>query len=141
MESVNVIVSTLQSGVPVLLLHLVITFGLLLVGMVLYQAVTPFHELPLIRRGNVAAGVVFVGAMLGFAIPLAATLASSVVTLDILVWGIIAILVQNVTFIIVYRLLIKDIGQQISSGNVAAALTLLGVQVAVGLVNAGAMAG
>ena len=141
MESVSVIFSTLQTGIPVLLLHLVITFGLLLLGIILYQAVTPFHELGLIAGGNLAAAVVFLGAMLGFAIPLAATLAASLVTLDILIWGMVAIVVQVVTFIIVSRLLIKDMRQQVQAGNVAAALTLLGIQVAVGLVNAGAMAG
>ena len=141
MQSFDVIFSTLQSGVPVLLLHLALTFALLVIGILVYQAVTPFHELSLIREGNVAAAVVFLGAMLGFAIPLAATLATSLVTLDILIWGIVAVIVQVVTFLVVSRLLIKGVGDQVAAGNVASALTLLGIQVAVGLVNAGAMAG
>jgi putative membrane protein len=141
MESISTVLSTLGSGLPVLLLHLVITFGLLLLGILIYQVVTPFHEIGLIRQGNIAAAVVFLGALLGFAIPLAATLAVSLVALDILLWGVVAVIVQIVTFIVVSRLVIKDMGHQIEGGNVAAGLTLLGIQIAVGLVNAGAMSG
>jgi putative membrane protein len=74
------------------------------------------------------------------AIPLSATLATSGVWLDILLWGSVAVLIQLLTFG-VFVLLFRNLRAAIESGNVAAAALLVGVQVAVALLNAGAMAG
>ena len=41
-----------------LLLHLVVTIALLVIGVRVYMAVTPFKERSLLMQGNVAAGTV-----------------------------------------------------------------------------------
>ena len=71
--------------------------GLLIVGIFVYMAVTPFRERELLRAGNTAAATVLGGALVALAIPLAALLATTGPLLDILVWGVVAVILQLVT--------------------------------------------
>ena len=134
------ILGTLQTGLPVLLLQFLTTLALLALGIGCYMALTPFREWRLIRDGNIAAGLVLAGAIVALAIPLAATLATSAFTLDIALWGLVALVLQLLTFAVV-ALLMQGLRTMIEAGNVAAACMLVGIQIAVALLNAGAMAG
>jgi putative membrane protein len=134
------IFEALGSGLPVLALQFATTLALLAAGAAIYMALTPFHERDLIAAGNTAAGVVLAGTLLALAIPLAATLATSAYTLDILLWGIVALVIQLVTFRLA-SLFIKGLREMIEQNNVAAACALTGIQLSVALLNAGAMAG
>ncbi len=134
------ILATLLQGLPVLLGQLAATLALLGIGMACYIAVTPFNEWRLMREGNVAAGVVIAGTLVALALPLASTLATSVLVLDIVLWGLVALVIQLVTFMVATAL-IRGLRGMIEAGNVAAALVLIGIQIAVALLNAGAMAG
>jgi len=138
--NIGSIIDALQSGVPVLLLHFATTLVLLGLGVAGYMAITPFHEPTLVAKGNVAAGIVLAGTVIALAIPLAATLATSAVWLDIALWGLVALLLQLMTFAIA-SIVIRRLRDMIEAGNIAAALMLVGIQVAVALLNAGAMAG
>jgi putative membrane protein len=134
------IIETLSAGLPVLVAQLGVTLLLLGLGIGAYMAVTPFHEMRLVRQGNAAGGVVLMGALVALSIPLAATLATSLVTLDILLWGFVAVLVQLLAFLLTAALL-RDLRRMIEEGNVAAGCVVAGIQIAVALINAGAMAG
>jgi putative membrane protein len=134
------ILDGLGSGLPVLLLHFVATVLLFLAGVAAYVLVTPLRERQLLASGNRAAGIVLGGTVVALAIPLAATLATSLSLLDILVWGAVALVLQIVTFGIAV-LLFRDLRPMIEGGNVAAATTLAALQLAIALLNAGAMAG
>lgn len=134
------IFETLQQGLPVLFAQFAVTLALLGIGIACYTALTPFHERQLIREGNVAAGVVVAGTLVAIAMPLAATLATSVLVLDILLWGLVALIIQLATFVAATAL-IRGLREMIEAGNVAAALVLIGIQIAVALLNASAMAG
>jgi putative membrane protein len=136
----DVILETLRAGLPLLVLQFAITLALLALGIAVYMAITPFHEARLIREGNAAAGLVLGGALVALAMPLAATLATSALTLDILIWGFVALVVQLLAFLLA-SLLLRGLRGMIEEGNVAAAAALVGLQLAVGLLNAGAMAG
>lgn len=136
----NTIIETLGSGLPVLLGQLAVTLALLGVGVACYTAITPFHEFRMVREGNAAAGLVVAGSLVALGIPLAATLASSLITLDILLWGAVALLVQLLAFALATRL-IPGLRGMIEAGNTAAAQVLVGIQISVALLNAGAMAG
>jgi putative membrane protein len=138
--NLNQIVAALDAGLPVLLLHFVATLVLLGVGVAIYTAITPFHEQRLVKGGNLAAGILFAGTLVALALPLAATLATSQVLLDILIWGGVALLLQLAAFGLA-AVLLKDLRSMIEAGNLAAALTVVGVQWAIALLNAGAMAG
>jgi len=134
------IIPTLQLGLPVLIGQFLATLALLGIGIAAYMAVTPFNERRLVRDGNVAAGVVVAGTLVALAIPLAATLASNVIALDIVLWGLVALVIQLATFIAASAL-IRGLRGMIEAGNVAAALVLVGLEIAVALLNAGAMGG
>lgn len=136
----DVILGTLQEGLPVLVAQFTPTLALLIVGVAVYMAITPFHEMRLVHAGNAAGGIVLAGSMVTLAIPLAATLATSRFSLDILIWGLVALVLQLLTFVAA-TLLIRGLRGMIEAGNLAAAWLLVGVQLAVALLNAGAMAG
>lgn len=138
--TLNAVVAALSAGLPLLLFHFAIALLLLIVGVVLYMKVTPFDEWALITRGNVAGGVALAAAVMGLSLPLAATLATSAVALDIVLWGVVAILLQLVTFGIITALM-RNLRSQIESGNVAVACVMAAAQFAVGLLNAAAVAG
>jgi len=135
------ILQSLGTGLPVLLLcHFGATLVLFFVGVAAYVGVTPLHERELLASGNRAAGVVLGGTVVALAIPLAATLATSGALADIVIWGAIALVIQLLTFLIAIWLF-RDLRPMIEAGNVAAGTALAGLQIAVALLNAGAMAG
>ena len=121
-----------------LLLQFVICIALLVVGVTVYTKVTPFHELELLREGNVAAATVLSGAVIALAIPLAALLATTRAVLDIVVWGIVAILLQLVTVVIVCHVM-RRMRLTIDDGDLAAALPISAAQLAIALLNAAGM--
>lgn len=136
----RLIIDSLGTGLPVLILHMAATLALLALGVAGYMIITPFHERRLVAAGNPAAGLVLGGTLVALAVPLAATLATSGAALDILVWGAVAVLFQLVAFTVA-ALLVRDLRTQIEAGNTAAAMTVVGIQLALALVNAAAMAG
>jgi len=99
--SAPAIIDALGRGLPMLLLQFLLALALLVVGIFIYMAVTPFHERELLRNGNPAAATVLGGALVAIAIPLAALLATTGALLDILVWGVVAVLLQLLTVTIV----------------------------------------
>jgi len=92
----------------------------------------------LLRDGNPAAATVLGGALVALAIPLAALLATTGSFLDILVWGVVAVLLQLLTMAIVSHLL-RGMRAMIEAGQVAAAIPLVAAQLSIGLLNAAAM--
>jgi putative membrane protein len=128
----------LRSGVPSLLLDIFASIALLAIGVALYAAVTPFRERALVADGNVAAGIVLAGAIVSIALPITAVLATSVPLLDVLVWGCVAVFLQLLT-LGVLSLFFRNLRTAIEGGNIAAALTIAAVQIAVALINAASM--
>jgi putative membrane protein len=104
----------------------------------LYIRLTPYAELELIRAGNLAAALALIGALLGFALPLASSIAHSTSLLDMLVWGCIAMLVQALVYLAVARLL-PELRQGITGNCLAHGLFLGGSALCAGLLNAACM--
>jgi putative membrane protein len=132
------ILVALGSGLPMLLLQFLLVLALLVAGIFIYMAVTPFHERELLRNGNPAGATVLGGALVALAIPLAVLLATTGALLDILVWGVVAVLLQLLTVAILLHLL-RGIRAMIEAGQVAAAIPLVAAQISIGLLNAAAM--
>ena len=132
------ILSALGQGLPMLLLHFVLVLVLLIVGIAVYMAVTPFRERELLRQGNAAAATVLGGALVALTIPLAALLATTGALLDILVWGVVALLLQLLTVAVVFQLL-RGMRRMIEAGQVAGAIPLVAAQLSIALLNAAAM--
>jgi len=111
---------------------------LLLLFSLVYGRVTPYSEFRLIKDGKVAPAVSFVGALLGFVSPLASAITHSVALLDMIVWAVIALVVQIGVFLIL-RLLFADLCREIAADGLSAAILLGGVSFAVGILNAACM--
>lgn len=134
------VIESLMAGMPVLIAHFLVAIAIFVAGVFVYTRITPFNELALIRQGNAAAGVSALGATLGLALPIAGALAGSVNLFDLVVWGTLALVIQILTFVVV-SLAIKRLVESIMREEMAAAILLAGVQVAVGLINAAAVRG
>jgi putative membrane protein len=135
----SAILDAVGTGLPMLLLQFLLVLALLVAGIFIYMAVTPFHERDLLRNGNPAAATVLGGALVALAIPLAALLATTAALLDILVWGVVAVLLQLLTVTILLHLL-RGMRAMIEAGQVAAAIPLVAAQISIGLLNAAAIA-
>jgi putative membrane protein len=136
--SLAAVLAALGHGLPMLIIQVVACAGLLAIGVTIYVGLTPFRERELVASGNAAAGTVLAGAILALAIPLAAMLATSGTLLDVLVWGVVALILQLLTLGVV-ALAMRNLRGMIEGGNIAAAITLAGAQIAIALLNAAAM--
>ena len=109
---------------------------LLLVFLAIYIRVTPYNELTLIREGNTAAAISLGGAVIGFALPIAVAVAISHNLYAMLTWGVVASLVQLLTFIAA-RLALPRINESIPQGKLASGIFLASLAIGVGILNAG----
>lgn len=110
-----------------------------LVFKILFQIVTPYRDGELIRGGNVAAALVLGAALIGYVLPLFSALAHTTNLLEFAAWATLAGVIQIVTFTIVRTLVIRDMGARIERGEMAPAVYLASISVAVGLLNAASM--
>ena len=77
----DAVLQSLAAGLPQLVLQFLAAAGVYAAGIAVYTRLTPYHELDLVRSGNIAAAVTLSGALLGLAMPIGATLARSPVVL------------------------------------------------------------
>lgn len=105
----------------------------------IYQAITPYKESRLIREGNAAAAIVLGGALLGYVLPLASALANTGSLLEFCAWAALAGVIQIVTFTAIRLTVMRDLAVRVERGEVAAALYLLSISLAVGVLNAACM--
>ena len=104
----------------------------------IYIRITPHDEFDLISQNNVAASVAFAGALIGFSLPLASAIAHSLSFIDCLIWGVIALLVQVITFSLL-RLMLKDVSNRISNNELASGILVAGCSLSFGILNAACM--
>lgn len=134
------VVATSFSTLPSFLLYFSVGAVLIALFLALYCRTTPHPEIVLIREGNVAAAVALSGALLGFVLPLASVIAHSAHLIDVLVWGVIALLVQLGGFLAA-RMVIPGLSRAIADGKVADGIFLAGLSLALGILDAACMAG
>ena len=103
-----------------------------------YGVVTPYSEFRLIKEGKVAPAVSLIGALLGFVAPLSSAITHSVALLDMIIWAVVALVVQIAVFLVL-RLIFADLCKQIADDRLSAAILLGGVSFAVGVLNAACM--
>lgn len=111
---------------------------LLLLFSFVYLRVTPYHEIELVRQGKTAPAISFGGALIGFVCPLYSAISHSVNLVDMIIWAMVALVVQILVFVvlkIVFSHLIEDIAQD----HIGPAVFMAFVSVAAGLINAASM--
>lgn len=112
--------------------------ALVLIFLFIYTRITPHNEWRLIKENNLAAALGFIGALLGYIIPLASVAINSVNLPDYLLWGTVALVVQLLVFGLA-RIYMPKISQHIEENHLAAGLFLGGVSLGGGIINAACM--
>ena len=128
----------LLTMLPAFLAYFAVAMALLALFLLVYLNATPYHEVALIREGNIAAAVSLSGALLGFAMPVANVIAHSDTLLDLASWGAIAGVVQILAYLVA-RLALPQLHQDIPAGKTAPAIFLATLSLTVGLINAACM--
>ena len=128
------------SGAPHLLSHFTISAVILALGVLIYTKLTPIKELDLLRKGNLAAGISLSGAFISLALPLSASLSSSMTIPTIVIWGSTAIFIQLVCDRLA-GLLIGNVYQRISDNELSAAVALVGIKISVAMLNSAVISG
>ena len=114
-----------------------LTATVLLAGFIaVYLMVTPYKELTLIRAGNKAAALSLGGVVIGFALPIAVSVAVSHNLYAMIGWGVVASVVQLLAFIAA-RLALPRLNESIPQGKLASGIFLASLAIGVGILNAG----
>ena len=112
--------------------------ALTLIFVVFYTRVTRHNELSLIKKNSTAAALAFSGSLIGFALPLASTMINSVTVVEMVLWGLVALIVQVLVYLII-RLPMPRISERIEADEVAAGIWLGSCSIVAGILNAAAM--
>lgn len=126
------------SGLPAFLAYFATAGALVLAFAALYIQVTAHREFALIREGNLAAVPAFIGALVGFVLPLTTAMQHSVNWFDFVIWAVIAAAVQIAAYYLA-RALMPDVSRRIVDGEIAGGAWLGGVALVFGMVNAASM--
>ena len=138
MGDFTLIFGGLVSGLPFLISHFVTSVIVFLIGVIIYLFITPMKEIALIRKKNTAAAISFSGALIGLALPLASSLSASGSIYEIIVWGLVAIVIQLFCFKAV-DILINDLPKRIENGELASSILLFSIKISVALLNSAAI--
>ena len=128
------------AGFPVLVLHASVTFAMLAAAVFVYIKITPYDEIKLIRDGNTAVAVSLSGAIVGLALPLAFSMASSISVWEVLIWGPVTLVMQLIAFRVA-DLVIKDLPKRIVGGEMGAAILLVSIKLGAAAINSAAVTG
>jgi putative membrane protein len=126
------------SGFDEFLVYAGLSIAFLYGYMIVYQWITPYDELKLIKEGNVAAALSLSGSVLGFTLPLAAAIIHSLHPWDMMLWGVIAAAVQLLVYVAV-RYTLLNVTRRIPDGQVATGIVLGTISVSAGILNAACM--
>jgi putative membrane protein len=127
--------SWLVTAFPNFVRYVVVGFALVGLFLWVYALITPWREFALIRAGNSAAAIALTGALLGFCLPLANTIAHSSSLTDVVLWSLVALLVQ-VAVHVTLRFTMPYLKQAIEAGESASGITAGGFSLSFGLINA-----
>lgn len=134
----ELVLDTLLAGFPYFISHFGLTLLMLGAGVYIYEKITPYRELELVREGNKAAAISLAAAILGLAIPLAACLEGSVSLWDIFIWGWVILIIQILAFFFA-SLVIDDLKGRIERDELGPAILLFSGKISIALLNAAAI--
>lgn len=123
------------SGIYSFLGYFVSSVALVFVFCFVYLQVTPFAELRLVREGKKAPAVSLGGAVLGFVLPVASAISQSVSYLDMVIWGIVALIVQVAVFVML-RVSLGGLVRDIAEDKMGPAIVVAVFSISAGILNA-----
>jgi putative membrane protein len=131
-------VQAFASGFPLMLLQLGLGLVLFALACAAYALLSPNQEVRRIRTGDVAAAVSFAGAMIGLAIPAAASLIATGSVVELALWATAALVLTLLAFRLI-DVALSGLPQRMREGEVGAAVVLVGARLAVALIIAAAV--
>ena len=134
----DIAIQSFVKNFPEFMLQGGVTLGLLITGCIVHVLLTPMKEMKLIREGNISAGISVAAVIVGLAIPMSACLETATSIYDVLIWGVVAILLQLLAFRVA-DLILHDLPKRIEQDEMGAALVLAGVKIAAAMVMAAAL--
>lgn len=111
---------------------------LTIVFIAIYSTATQHNEIKLIRENSAAAAAAVSGSLIGFALPLASVMLNSLSVIDLVLWGVVAMIVQIGVYFIV-RISMPRISARIELGEIAAGIWLGAASLVGGILNAASM--
>ena len=120
------------------LLFFVVAAVLTVIFVVIYTRVTRHNEIALIKKNSGAAAAAFSGSLIGFALPLASTMINSLTIAEMVLWGVVALIVQVLVYLLI-RLPMPRVSKRIEDGEVAAGIWLGAWSIVAGILNAASM--
>ena len=120
------------------LIFFVVAAVLTVVFVLVYTRITRHNEIALIKEGSTSAALAFSGSLIGFALPLASTMIGSFTVLELVLWGLVAMVVQILVYFLI-RLPMPRISARIESDEVAAGIWLGACSIVAGILNAASM--
>jgi len=131
-------IPTSLMGLPAFAGYFAAAMVLSMIFVIAYTAITPFHEIDLIRHGNSAAAIQIGLGLVGFSIPLASAIYHSANIIDCVVWGVVALLTQLIAYGLA-RLTVPNLADDIAKASVAPAIWLGCISIASGIISAACM--
>lgn len=119
-------------------LHLAASLAICAIFLAAYMRTTPHSEFELIRKGNAAAALGLVGALIGFAIVQSRAISFSDNIWETCLWGLVGLVVQVAGHWLLSRFMPR-LYASIEEGEVAAGIMKGGVAIALGLLNSASM--
>lgn len=126
------------AGLPAFLLYFLCGGALTFAFALLYLRLTPHDELALVRAGKTAPAIALGGNLVGFSIPLDKAVEQAGNLPDLLVWAVVAGVVQLLVFGLL-RWLMPGLSERIEANDHAAATLLAAVAVTAGMLNSASM--
>jgi putative membrane protein len=136
----SAVIQSFLAGFPILVLHVTVTFAMLAAAVFIYIKITPYDEIKLIRGGNTAVAVSLSGGIVGLAVPLAFSMASSISVWEVLIWGPVILLLQLIAFRVT-DIVLKDLPKRIMDGEMGSAILLVSIKLGAAAINAAAVTG
>ncbi len=117
-------------------LYWVSSFAIVMIFAYLYVRLTPYNELDLIQKGKIGPALTLSGAMIGYALPIAAVITHSGHLLEMVAWAFFSAFVQFVAYQIIRFLFVNFhviIGEK---AGIAPAIVLSTLSVILGILSA-----
>ena len=125
-------------GLPAFVAYFCLATVLVIAFLLIYTRITPMNEFELIRTNVPGASISLGLSLLGFALPLASAIAHTANLIDCAIWGLVALLVQLITFYVA-RIPVPNLSGRIAAGEMAPAIWLGLVSLTAGVLSAASM--
>src|SRR5215475_7567444 len=111
------------AGLPAFLLYFIVAGALIVAYIFVYTWITPHDEFVLIRNKVPGAAIALGMSTIGFALPLTSAIGHASDVVDMVIWGVVALVVQVIAYFVA-RIPLPDLSKRIAAGELGSAIWL-----------------